>query len=154
MTAVIMLLIGASSVMSWIMAYTNIPNLITNLLLGISSSKIVILLIMNIMLLIVGTFMDLTPAVLIFTPILLPIAKNFGMDPIHFGIMLITNLAIGNITPPVGSALFIGCKVGNTRIEEVMKYLMPFYIAIIVVLMLVTFVPDVSLIIPKLLGLI
>ena len=154
MTAVIMLLIGASSVMSWIMAYNNIPNLITDLLLGISSSKILIFLIMNIMLLIIGTFMDLTPAVLIFTPILLPIAKNFGMDPIHFGIMLITNLAIGNITPPVGSALFIGCKVGKTRIEDVMKYLMPFYIAIIVVLGFVTFVPDISLIIPKLLGLV
>ena len=154
MTAVIMLLIGASSVMSWIMAYTNIPNLITSLLLGISSSKILIFIIMNIILLIVGTFMDLTPAVLIFTPILLPIAKNFGMDPIHFGIMLITNLAIGNITPPVGSALFIGCKVGQTRIEEVIKYIMPFYIAIIVVLGLVTFVPDISLMIPKLLGLI
>ena len=154
MTAVIMLLIGASSVMSWIMAYTNIPNLITNLLLGISSSKILIFIIMNIILLIIGTFMDLTPAVLIFTPILLPIAKNFGMDPIHFGIMLITNLAIGNITPPVGSALFIGCKVGKTRIEEVIKYIMPFYIAIIVVLGLVTFVPNISLMIPKLLGLV
>lgn len=117
------ILIGALSVMSWIMAYTNIPNLITNLLLGISSSKILIFIIMNIILLIVGTFMDLTPAVLIFTPILLPIAKNFGMDPIHFGIMLITNLAIGNITPSVGSALFIGCKVGKTRIEEVIKYI-------------------------------
>ena len=154
MTAVIMLLIGASSVMSWIMAYTNIPNLITNLLLGISSSKILIFIIMNIILLIIGTFMDLTPAVLIFTPILLPIAKNFGMDPIHFGIMLITNLAIGNITPPVGSALFIGCKVGKIRIEEVIKYIMPFYIAIIVVLGLVTFVPNISLMIPKLLGLV
>lgn len=154
MTAVIMILIGASSIMSWIMAFTNIPNLITGLLLGISSNKVVIFIIMNIILLIVGTFMDLTPAVLIFTPILLPIAKNFGMDPVHFGIMLITNLAIGNITPPVGSALFIGCKVGNTRIEDVIKHVMPFYGAIIVVLALVTFIPEISLIIPRLLGLI
>lgn len=154
MTAVIMLLIGASSVMSWIMAFTNIPTLITDLLLGISSSKVLIFIIMNIMLLIVGTFMDLTPAVLIFTPILLPIAKNFGMDTVHFGIMLVMNLAIGNITPPVGSALFIGCKIGKTRIEDVMKYLIPFYCAIIVVLMFVTFVPEISLIIPRLLGLI
>lgn len=154
MTAVIMILIGASSVMSWIMAYTNIPDLITNLLLGISSNKVVIFIIMNVILLLVGTFMDLTPAVLIFTPILLPIAKNFGMDPIHFGIMLITNLAIGNITPPVGSALFIGCKVGKTRIEEVIKHVLPFYGAIIVVLALITFVPEISLFIPRLLGLI
>lgn len=153
MTAVIMLLIGASSIMSWIMAFTNIPNLITDLLLGISSNKIVILLVMNLILLIVGTFMDLTPAVLIFTPILLPIAKNFGMDPVHFGIMMVMNLAVGNITPPVGSALFIGCKIGKTRIEDVLKPMMPFYIAIIAVLLLVTFIPDISLIIPKMLGL-
>ena len=96
---------------------------------------------MNLLLLIVGTFMDLTPAILIFTPIFLPIAQNLGMDPIQFGIMLIFNLCIGNITPPVGNTLFIGCKVGKTKIEGVIKNLLPFYIVILVVLMLVTFIP-------------
>ena len=150
MTGIIVFLIGVSSIMSWVMAFTNIPSAITEILLGISSNPVVILLIMNLVLLIVGTFMDLTPAILIFTPIFLPIAKNFGMDPIQFGIMLIFNLCIGNITPPVGNTLFIGCKVGKTKIEDVIKHLIPFYIGILVVLMLVTFIPDISLLIPKL----
>ncbi|HAT4301533.1 TPA: TRAP transporter large permease [Clostridium perfringens] len=154
MTGIIIFLIGVSSIMSWVMAFTNIPNAITELLLGISSNPIVILLIMNLVLLIVGTFMDLTPAILIFTPIFLPIAKNFGMDSVQFGIMLIFNLCIGNITPPVGNTLFIGCKVGKTIIEEVIKYLLPFYGGILVVLMLVTFIPEISLFIPKLMGMI
>ena len=154
MTGIIIFLIGVSSIMSWVMAFTNIPNAITELLLGISSNPIVILLIMNLVLLIVGTFMDLTPAILIFTPIFLPIAKNFGMDSVQFGIMLIFNLCIGNITPPVGNTLFIGCKVGKTSIEEVIKYLLPFYGGILVVLMLVTFIPEISLFIPKLMGMI
>lgn len=105
MTGIIVFLIGVSPIMSWVMAFTNFPSATTELLLGISSSPVVILLIMNLILLIVGTFMDLTPAILIFTPIFLPTAKNFGMDPIQFGIMLIFNLCIGNITPPVGSIL-------------------------------------------------
>lgn len=154
MTGIIVFLIGVSSIMSWVMAFTNIPSAITEILLGISSNPVVILLIMNLVLLIVGTFMDLTPAILIFTPIFLPIAKNFGMDPIQFGIMLIFNLCIGNITPPVGNTLFIGCKVGKTKIEDVIKHLIPFYIGILVVLMLVTFIPDISLFIPKLMGMI
>ena len=154
MTGIIVFLIGVSSIMSWVMAFTNIPSAITEILLGISSNPVVILLIMNLVLLIVGTFMDLTPAILIFTPIFLPIAKNFGMDPIQFGIMLIFNLCIGNITPPVGNTLFIGCKVGKTKIEDVIKHLIPFYIGILVVLMLVTFIPDISLLIPKLMGMI
>lgn len=154
MTGIIVFLIGVSSIMSWVMAFTNIPSAITEILLGISSNPVVILLIMNLVLLIVGTFMDLTPAILIFTPIFLPIAKNFGMNPIQFGIMLIFNLCIGNITPPVGNTLFIGCKVGKTKIEDVIKHLIPFYIGILVVLMLVTFIPDISLLIPKLMGMI
>lgn len=154
MTGIIIFLIGVSSIMSWVMAFTNIPNAITEILLGISSNPVVILLIMNLILLIVGTFMDLTPAILIFTPIFLPIAKNFGMDSVQFGIMLIFNLCIGNITPPVGNTLFIGCKVGKTKIEDVIKYLLPFYIGILVVLMLVTFIPEISLFIPKLMGMI
>lgn len=154
MTGIIIFLIGVSSIMSWVMAFTNIPNAITELLLGISSNPIVILLIMNLVLLIVGTFMDLTPAILIFTPIFLPIAQNFGMNSVQFGIMLIFNLCIGNITPPVGNTLFIGCKVGKTSIEEVIRYLLPFYLGILVVLMLVTFIPQISLFIPKLMGMI
>ncbi|MFR4162707.1 MAG: TRAP transporter large permease [Paraclostridium sordellii] len=154
MTGIIVFLIGVSSIMSWVMAFTNIPSAITEILLGISSSPVVILLIMNLILLIVGTFMDLTPAILIFTPIFLPIAKNFGMDSIQFGIMLIFNLCIGNITPPVGNTLFIGCKVGKTKIEEAIKHLLPFYVGILVVLILVTFIPEISLFIPKLMGMI
>ena len=154
MTGIIIFLIGVSSIMSWVMAFTNIPTAITEILLGISSNPIVILLIMNLVLLIVGTFMDLTPAILIFTPIFLPIAKSFGMDTVQFGIMLIFNLCIGNITPPVGNTLFIGCKVGKTSIEEVIKYLLPFYLGILVVLMLVTFIPQLSLFIPKLMNMI
>ncbi|MEG0014570.1 MAG: TRAP transporter large permease [Cellulosilyticaceae bacterium] len=153
MASIIVFLIGTSSIMSWVLAFTNIPSAITSLLLGISSSPIVILLLMNIILLIVGTFMDLTPAILIFTPIFLPIAQSFGMDSIQFGIMLVFNLCIGNITPPVGNTLFVGCRVGKTKIEEVVKYLLPYYVAIIIVLMMVTFIPQVSMFIPQLMGL-
>lgn len=152
MTAMIVFLIGVSSIMSWVLAFTNIPTALTNMILGISDNPIVILLIMNVLLLIVGTFMDLTPAVLIFTPIFLPIAQNLGMDTIQFGIMLVFNLCIGTITPPVGNTLFVGCRVAKTKIEGVIKHLLPFYIAIVIVLMLVTFVPQLSLFIPKLMG--
>ena len=153
MTGTIILLIAASSIMSWVLAFTNIPTIITEFILGISSSKVLVLLAMNILLLVVGTFMDLTPAILIFTPILLPIAQNFGMDTVQFGIMLVFNLCIGNITPPVGNTLFVGCKVGKTKIENVIKHMLPFYVAIVTVLMLVTFIPQISLFIPNILGL-
>ncbi len=152
MTGIIIFLIGVSSILSWVMAFTNILGAISSLLLSISSNKIIILLIMNFVLLVVGTFMDLTPAILIFTPIFLPIAQNFGMDPVHFGIMLVMNLCIGNITPPVGNTLFVGCKVGKTSIESTLRYLLPFYFAIIVVLILVVFIPELTLWIPKMMG--
>ncbi len=154
MTAIIVFLIGASSIMSWILAFTNVPTVITNLILSVSSNKIVVFLIMNALLLIVGTFMDLTPAILIFTPIFLPIAKSFGMDTVHFGIMLVFNLCIGNITPPVGNTLFVGARVAKAKLEEVIKHMLPFYIAIIIVLMFVTFIPGLSLYLPKLMGMI
>ena len=125
MTGTIIFLIAASSIMSWVLAFTNIPTIITEFILGISSSKVLVLLAMNILLLVVGTFMDLTPAILIFTPILLPIAQNFGMDTVQFGIMLVFNLCIGNITPPVGNTLFVRCKVGKTKIENVIKHMLP-----------------------------
>ena len=153
MTAMIVFLIGASSIMSWILAFTNVPTYVTNIILGISSNPIVILLIMNVLLLVVGTFMDATPAILIFTPIFLPIAQNLGMDPIQFGIMLVFNLSIGTITPPVGNTLFVGCRVAKTKVEDAIKSILPFYAAIFTVLMLVTFIPQLSLFIPKLMGL-
>ena len=149
MTGIIVFLIGVSSIMSWVMAFTGIPAAVSSFLLSISNNKYVILLLMNVLLLLVGTFMDLTPAILIFTPIFLPICQNFGMDPVHFGIMLVLNLCIGNITPPVGNTLFIGVKIAKTKIEEVIRPLLPFYGAIIVVLLLVTYIPQLSLWLPS-----
>jgi tripartite ATP-independent transporter DctM subunit len=153
MTAVIMLLIGTSTILSLVMSFTGIPDAISSGILGLTDNPIIILLIMNVILLIIGTFMDITPAVLIFTPIFLPIVSTFGMDPVHFGIMMAFNLCIGNITPPVGSALFVGCSVGKVKIEQVAKPLLPFYGAIIIVLLAVTFIPQISLALPNLLGL-
>lgn len=154
MTAIVIFMIGVSSIMSWVMAFAHIPQKIAELLLGVTDSKIVILIIMNILLLIIGTFMDPTPAVLIFTPIFLPIVQSFGMTPVHFGIMLVFNLCIGTITPPVGPILFTGCKIGNVTIEEVFKWLLPFYAVTILILFLVTFVPNFSLFLPQIFGLI
>lgn len=154
MSSIVIFMIGVSSIMSWTMAFAHIPQKIAQLLLGITDNKAVILIIMNILLLIIGTFMDPTPAVLIFTPIFLPIVESFGMTPVHFGIMLVFNLCIGTITPPVGPILFTGCKIGDVRIEEVFKWLLPFYIVTIIILFLVTFIPAFSLFLPKIFGLI
>ena len=140
------------SIMSGLWPFTNIPTLVSNGLLAISDSKIVILLMINIILLIVGTFMDMTPACLIFTPIFLPVCTALGMNTIHFGIMLIFNLCIGTITPPVGTTLFVGVKVGNVKIETVFKQLLVYFAAIFVVLMLVTYIPQLSLWLPGLMG--
>lgn len=152
-TAVIMLLIGASSGMSWIMTITNIPQTVSELLLGLSDNPIVIMLMINLLLLFVGTFMDMTPAVLIFTPIFLPIAKTLGIDPVHFGIILIANLCIGLCTPPVGTCLFLGCGVGNTTIARVTPYMIPFFIAMFLGLMVISYVPALSLWLPEVFGL-
>ena len=153
-TGVIMFLVAASSAMSWVMAFTGIPTAISNLIMSISNNKYVIMLIMNITLLIVGTFMDLTPATLIFTPIFFPIAMQIGMNPVHFGIMLVFNLCIGIMTPPVGSVLFVGCGIGGVTIEKVIKPLIPFFVALIITLLLVTYIPAISLVVPKLFGLV
>jgi tripartite ATP-independent transporter DctM subunit len=153
-TGVIMFLVAASSSMSWIMAYTGIPQAISDGILSISHNRIIILLIMNMTLLVVGTFMDLTPAVLIFTPIFLPIATSLGLHPVHFGIVLVFNLCIGIMTPPVGSVLFVGCSVANVSIERVIKPLLPFFGALIGVLLLITYVPWISLVLPRLFHLI
>lgn len=151
-TAVVMLLIGTSMAMSWVLAYESIPQDISAALLGLTDNKIILLLIINMILLFVGTFMDMTPAVLIFTPIFLPIVQNLGMHPIHFGIVLIMNLCIGICTPPVGSCLFVGCGIAETTITRVIRHLMPFFLAMIAVLLVTTFVPAISLLIPNLFG--
>ena len=153
-TAVIEYLVCVSGIMGYIMTYTKIPALVANAILGITDSAVIILLIMNIILLIVGTFMDPTPAVLIFTPIFLPICKTFGMHAVQFGIMVSMNLCIGTITPPVGSILFTGCKVGHVKIEQVIKELLPYFFAILVALLLVTYIPAISMTLPTLAGLI
>ncbi|MCI8834525.1 MAG: TRAP transporter large permease [Ruminococcus sp.] len=152
MTGIIIFLIGVSSIMSWVMAFTGIPTAISNGLLGLTNNKIIILLIINVLLLVVGTFMDMTPACLIFTPIFLPVCTVLGMNTIHFGIMMIFNLCIGTITPPVGTTLFVGVRVGNVKIETVFKQLLIYFAAIFVVLLLVTYIPQISLWLPGLMG--
>ncbi len=152
MTGIIIFLIGVSSIMSWVMAFTNIPSLVSEGLLSISDNKFVILFIINVILLIVGTFMDMTPACLIFTPIFLPVCTALGMNTIHFGIMMIFNLCIGTITPPVGTTLFVGVKVGKVKIETVFRQLLWYFLAIFIVLMLVTYIPQLSLWLPSLMG--
>ena len=152
MTGIIIFLIGVSSIMSWVMAFTNIPELVSTALLSVSSNKFIILFLINIILLIVGTFMDMTPACLIFTPIFLPVCTALGMTTIHFGIMMIFNLCIGTITPPVGTTLFVGVKVGKVQIETVFRQLLIYFAAIFIVLMLVTYIPNLSLWLPKLMG--
>lgn len=153
MTGIITLMIGLSSIMSWVMAFTGLPDLIAGAILSLTNNKYVILILMNVILLAVGTFMDPTPAVLIFTPIFLPICKGFGMHPVHFGIMVILNLCIGTITPPVGSILFTGCKVGGVKIEQVIKQLLPYFAVILGLLLLVTYLPGISMVLPRLFGL-
>ena len=154
MTGIITLMIGLSSIMSWVMAFTSLPDLIAGAILSLTSNQYVILVLMNIILLIVGTFMDPTPAVLIFTPIFLPICQTFGMHPVQFGIMVSMNLCIGTITPPVGSILFTGCKVANVKIEQVIKQLLPYFGVILAELLLVTYIPAISMTLPTLAGLI
>lgn len=153
-SATILFLIASSSIMSYVMSYSGIPAAISSALMSISSNRYVIILIMNIFLLVMGMFLDLTPAVLIFTPIFLPIATSIGMSPVHFGLMLIMNLGIGSVTPPVGSCLFVGCGVGHVKIEGVTKYIVPIFIAMVVALFLVSFVPPIPLFIPYLCGLV
>lgn len=154
MSAIVVFLIGVSNILSWVMAFTGIPQMVGNALLSLSSNKYVIFLIMNIILLISGTFMDVTPAILIFTPLFLPIATEFGMHPVQFGLMIVYNLCIGNITPPVGNTLFVAIKVGDTSLSKVMPYMLRFYVAILIGLLLVTYVPMTSLVLPLKAGLI
>ncbi|MFH1943610.1 MAG: TRAP transporter large permease [bacterium] len=151
-TAIVMLLIGTSSAMSWILSYENIPQSISAALIGLTQSKIIILLLINLILLIVGTFMDMTPAVLIFTPIFLPVVVRLGLTPLHFGIIIVLNLCIGLCTPPVGSVLFVGCGIGKTPITRVARAMLPFFAVMILVLMLITYIPSITLFLPRLFG--
>ena len=152
MTGIIVFLIGVSSIMSWVISFVDIPTAVGNLLTGISDNKIIILLIINIFLLFVGTFLDTTPAILIFTPIFLPVALQCGLSPVEFGIVLVFNLCIGTITPPVGNILFVGVKVANVTIESLVKPLIPYFLVIVAVLMLCTYVPAISSFLPELAG--
>ena len=154
MSGMIVFLIGVSNILGWVMAFTQIPQAISAALLGLTDNKYIILLIMNLILLIAGTFMDVTPAILIFTPLFLPIVKTFGMDPVQFGLILVYNLCIGNITPPVGNTLFVAIKVGKTSLSKVMPYMLMYYVAILIGLLLVTYVPAVSLGLPMMAGLV
>ncbi len=149
-TAIVMLLIAASMSMSWALSFENIPQDISSGLLALSDNPIIILLIINLLLLFVGIFMDMTPAVLIFTPIFLPVVTKLGMDPVQFGIIMVLNLCIGLCTPPVGSVLFVGVGIAKTTIEKVIKPLLPLFVAMIVALFLVTYFPQLSLWLPSL----
>jgi tripartite ATP-independent transporter DctM subunit len=152
-TCIVLLMVAASIGLSWVMAFEEIPQNVSEALLQLSDSPFLILLIINIILLFVGVFMDMTPAVLIFTPIFLPVVtQQLGIDPVHFGIVLIMNLCVGLCTPPVGTVLFIGCSVANIKIQSVIRPLLPFFIAMIIVLMLVTYIPEISLWLPRQFG--
>lgn len=148
-TAIVMLLIGTSMGMSWVMSFESIPQGVSEALLSVSDNKIVVLIIINLILLFVGIFMDMTPAVLIFTPIFLPVVTKLGVDPVHFGIMMVLNLCIGLCTPPVGSVLFVGCGVAGISISKVIKPLIPLFIAMVVALLLITYIPELTLWLPR-----
>ncbi|WP_022734430.1 TRAP transporter large permease [Thalassospira lucentensis] len=148
----ILFLIAASGIMSYVMTIAGIPDVIAETILTFDN-PIVILLVMNVCLLIIGFFMDLTPAVLIFTPIFLPIATEIGIHPVHLGIIMIFNLGVGSMTPPVGSVLFVGCAVANLRIDQVVRPILPFFFATSVALLLTTYVPWITLALPRFLGL-
>ena len=148
-TAVVMLLVGASQAMSWALAYEQVPQLVSEAMIGLSSNPLMVLLLINLLLLMVGVFMDMTPAVLIFTPIFLPVVVALGMDPVHFGIVLIANLCIGLCTPPVGTCLFVACGVGRTSLARVVPPMIPFFIAMVAALLLITYWPALSLALPQ-----
>ena len=148
--AMIYSLIAAAGAFAWMMAYLRIPAKFTGILMDVSDNKIVVLLLINVLLLLLGCIMDMAPLILIMTPILLPVVQKFGMDPVQFGIMLIANLAIGLLTPPVGSCLYAGCAVGGAKIEKVTKCMLPFYLTMVIVLLMITFIPALSMTLPNL----
>jgi tripartite ATP-independent transporter DctM subunit len=150
--AMVMGLIATSAAFGWMIALVQLPTLVTNALVSVSDNKIVILILINLILLFLGCIMDMAPLILVATPILLPVILRFGMDPIQFGVILMLNLGIGLLTPPVGSTLFVGCSIGNIAIEKVVKALMPFYALMVAVLMFLTFIPQISLYLPTIFG--
>lgn len=152
-TAIVMFLIAASMAMSWILSYENIPRDISAFMLQLSDSPWVVLILINLVLLFIGSFMDMTPAVLIFTPIFLPVVTAMGVHPVHFGILMVANLSIGLCTPPVGSVLFVGASVAGINIMSVVRMILPFYFAMIAALILITFIPEISILLPRLFGL-
>ena len=152
-SAVVMLLIACSIAMSWVMAYAEIPQSVSAALLSISDNPVVILLMINLILLFVGVFMDITPAILIFTPIFLPVVVEAGMDPVHFGIIIVLNLCIGICTPPVGTLRFVGSGVAKISVTQVIRPLLPFLAIMVAVLMLISYIPEISLFLPRLFGL-
>ncbi|HNS23039.1 MAG TPA: TRAP transporter large permease [Sedimentisphaerales bacterium] len=152
MTSVVFLLIGTSMAMAWVLASENVPQGISAALVSWTDNKALLLLMMNAILLVVGMFMDMTPAILIFTPIFLPIAEKLGVHPLHLGIIMIMNLCIGLCTPPVGTCLFLGCGIAETTVTKVMRPILPFFISLLVTLLLCTFVPEISLWLPEKLG--
>ena len=153
-TSVVFLLIATSMAMSWVLASENVPQSLSASLIGLTDNKVLLLLLIDAILLVVGCFMDMTPAVLIFTPILLPIATKLGIHPLHLGIILIMNLCIGLCTPPVGTCLFLGCSIGQTTVTKVMRPILPFFLAMVVTLLLCTFVPEISMWLPQKLGMV
>jgi tripartite ATP-independent transporter DctM subunit len=154
MTSVVFFLISTSQAMSWVLAYQGIPQSIANQMLQWSDNPILLLLIINGILLFVGTFMDMTPAVLIFTPIFLPVAERLGMHPVHFGIVMIANLCIGLCTPPVGTCLFVGCSVGKSSISSVARSMLPFFVGMLIALLVTTYWPALSMWLPTILDLV
>lgn len=151
-TAIVLLLVATSTAMSWIMSYGDLPQSISAYLLSITDNPIVVLILINVLLLLVGIFMDITPAVLIFTPIFLPVVQSFGIDPIHFGIIMVLNLCIGLCTPPVGNLLFVGASVANIPFQKVLRPMLPIYLAMLIVLVLIITIPELSLWLPELSG--
>jgi C4-dicarboxylate transporter, DctM subunit len=152
LTGMVMLMVGMSSVFAWIVTAQRIPHEITAAMLSFSQEPWVFLLLVNILLLFVGMFIDVTPAMITFAPILFPIAMQLGIDPIHFGIVMVTNLGIGFITPPVGSCLYVAAGIGRVSIESVVKRIMPFFFMMVVTLILITYWPDMTLSVPRMLG--
>ncbi|PQG51140.1 TRAP transporter large permease [Enterococcus faecium] len=152
MSGTIMFLLATSSMMSFAMAFTGIPQAISSLIMGVTDNKLVILLLVNLVLLLVGMFMDVAPAILIFTPIFLPIVTSVGVDPVHYGLFSIMNLCVGSITPPVGTGLYVGASVGGVKAEAMLKPLLPFYGIILVVLFLITYFPQIVMWLPNMLS--
>jgi tripartite ATP-independent transporter DctM subunit len=152
-TSIVMLLVGTSMAASWVLSYENIPQKISAAMIGLSKNKYVILFVINLILLAIGTVMDMTPAILIFTPIFLPVVKSFGMDPVHFGIIMVMNLSLGLCTPPVGTSLFIGCGIAGTTVSNITKHLIPFFLIMILVLLICSYLPAISMWLPNLMGL-